>query len=119
MEAEALFGVALVILSFGAISRRAERSPLTPPMFFIAAGCLVSEHGLGLFEPSLTDSVVQALAEFTLVVVLFTDASRIDLSCLRSEEQSLLNRLLQGQRAHQMQGVESLHDGRHRHSSPP
>jgi NhaP-type Na+/H+ or K+/H+ antiporter len=86
MEAWPLFGVALVILLFGAISRRAERSPLTPPMFFIAAGCLVSEHGLGILQLDVTGSVVRALAEVTLVVVLFTDASRIDLSCLRREE---------------------------------
>jgi len=93
MATEALFGVALVILVFGAISRRAERSPLTPPMFFIAAGCLVSEHGLGLIELDVTDSAVHLLAEITLVVVLFTDAARIDLSCLRREE-SLPIRLL-------------------------
>lgn len=80
-----LFVVALVILLFGAISRRAERSPLTPPMFFIAAGCLVSEHGLGLIEVDLSGDVVHALTELTLVVVLFTDASRIDLACLRRE----------------------------------
>ena len=80
-----LLVVALVILLFGAISRRAERSPLTPPMFFIAAGCLVSEHGLGLIEVDLSGDVVHALTELTLVVVLFTDASRIDLACLRRE----------------------------------
>ncbi len=83
MATESLFMVALVILLFGAISRRAERSPLTPPMFFIAAGCLVSEHGLGLLDVDLSGVVVHGLAEATLVVVLFTDASRIDLSCLR------------------------------------
>ena len=65
MDAEALFGVALLILLFGAISRRAERSPLTPPMFFIAAGCLVSEHGLGLVDLEVTGSVVHTLAEIT------------------------------------------------------
>jgi NhaP-type Na+/H+ or K+/H+ antiporter len=85
MEAQPLITVALVILLFGAISRRAERWPLTPPMFFIAAGCLVSEHGLGLLEIDLSGSVVHGLAELTLVVVLFTDASRIDLACLRRE----------------------------------
>jgi NhaP-type Na+/H+ or K+/H+ antiporter len=93
MEAGPLVTVALVILLFGAVSRRAERSPLTPPMFFIAAGCLVSEHGLGLIELDIAGSVVHALAELTLVLVLFTDASRIDLACLRREE-SLPLRLL-------------------------
>jgi len=86
MLMEPLFAVALVILTFGAISRRAERSPITPPMFFIAAGCLVSEHGLDLFQLDVSGAVVHTLAELTLVVVLFTDASRIDLSCLRREE---------------------------------
>ena len=85
MQIEALFAVAVVILLFGAISRRAERSPLTPPMFFIAAGCLVSKHGLGLLDLDVSGAVVHGLAEVTLVVVLFTDASRIDLSCLRRE----------------------------------
>ncbi len=85
MVTESLFVVALAMLLFGAISRRAERSPLTPPMFFIAAGCLVSEHGFGLIELDLSGAAVHALAEVTLVVVLFTDASRIDLSCLRRE----------------------------------
>jgi NhaP-type Na+/H+ or K+/H+ antiporter len=90
---EQLFVVALVILLFGAISRRSERSPLTPPMFFIAAGCLVSAHGLGLLEISVESEEVHFLAELTLVVVLFTDASRIDLARLRREE-SLPLRLL-------------------------
>jgi len=51
-------------------------------MFFIAAGCLVSEHELGLLELDVTGSAVHALVEVTLVVVLFTDASRIDLACV-------------------------------------
>jgi NhaP-type Na+/H+ or K+/H+ antiporter len=85
VQPEALFGIALAILLFGAISRRAERSVLTPPMFFIAAGCVVSEHGLGLLDLDISGGVVHGLAELTLVVVLFTDASRIDLACLRRE----------------------------------
>ena len=73
-----LLAVALVILLFGAVSRRAERSPLTPPIFFVAAGCLLSEHGLGLLHLDVTGGVVHGLAELALVVVLFTDASRIE-----------------------------------------
>jgi NhaP-type Na+/H+ or K+/H+ antiporter len=93
MDVPSLLTVALVILLFGAVSRRAERWPLTPPMFFIAAGCLISEHGLGLLDMDVTGGVVHALAELTLVIVLFTDASRIDLACLRREG-SLPMRLL-------------------------
>lgn len=93
MVAESLFVIALVILMFGAISRRVERLPLTPPMFFIAAGCLVSEHGFSLLDVDLTGEFVHLLAELTLVIVLFTDASRIDFSLLRREG-SLPMRLL-------------------------
>lgn len=86
MILEPLIVIALVILVFGAISGRAERSILTPPMFFIGAGCLVSSHGLNLLEVDVDGRVVHGLAEITLVVVLFTDASRIDLDSLRREE---------------------------------
>lgn len=96
MAPESLVTIAFVILLFGAISRRAERSPLTPPMFFIAAGCLVSVHGLGLVQLDLASNVVHGLAELTLVVVLFTDASRIDLACLRREESLPLRMLAIG-----------------------
>lgn len=80
-----LLVVAIALLAFGLISKRAERSVLTPPIFFVLAGCLVSEHGLGLLPIDLTSEQVHALAELTLVLVLFTDASRIDLDCLRLE----------------------------------
>ncbi len=82
---ESLLAVALAILAFGAISGRAERWPLTPPMFFIGVGWLASPQGLGLIHVDVSGSVFHTLAEMTLVVVLFTDASRIDLSCLRRE----------------------------------
>jgi NhaP-type Na+/H+ or K+/H+ antiporter len=85
LVAESLLVIALAILIFGAISGRAERSPLTPPMFFIAVGCVVSEHGLGLLDVDVSSELVHTLAELTLVVVLFTDASRIDFACLRRE----------------------------------
>jgi NhaP-type Na+/H+ or K+/H+ antiporter len=89
----ALTLVAAALLVFGAISRKAERSPLTSPMFFAALGCLVSDHGLGLVDVNISGEVIQGLAELTLVLVLFTDAARIDLMCLRRDE-SLPLRLL-------------------------
>ncbi len=93
MEPAFLAAVAAAIIAFGALSRRAERSVLTPPMFFVLVGWAVSEHGLGWVDLSVDSKVIRGLAEFTLVIVLFTDASRIDLSCLRREG-SLPARLL-------------------------
>lgn len=77
--------LAFGILAFGLVSGRVRNSILTPPMAFVAFGCLVSEHGLGLLDLHLDGALVHALAEITLVLVLFGDAARIDLALLRRQ----------------------------------
>ena len=52
-------------------------------MIFTTAGLLVGVEALGLVDPSATGVEVKLLAEATLTVVLFSDASRIDLAALR------------------------------------
>jgi NhaP-type Na+/H+ or K+/H+ antiporter len=93
MHADQLALVAFALLLFGAVSKKAERSPLTPPIFFVLVGLAMSPRALGWLDLDVNGSVIHALAELTLVLVLFTDASRIDLACLRREE-SLPARLL-------------------------
>jgi len=75
--------LAVVLLCFAAVSRRVEGTWLTAPMFFTTAGLLVGVEALGLVDPSATGIQVKVLAEATLAVVLFSDASRIDLRALR------------------------------------
>ena len=53
-------------------------------MVFTAAGLVVGVEALGLVDPSATGAEVKVLAEATLAVVLFSDASRIDLRALRA-----------------------------------
>lgn len=60
-------------------------------MVFVLLGFGLGVHGLGWL--SLEPAAIHGLAELTLVLVLFTDASRIDLSCLW-RERSLPTRLL-------------------------
>ena len=79
-----LVTLAVVLLGFAAISRRIEGTPITAPMVFTAAGLVVGADALDLFDPVATGESVQLLAEATLTVVLFSDASRIDLRALRS-----------------------------------
>jgi NhaP-type Na+/H+ or K+/H+ antiporter len=93
VQADQIALVALALLLFGAVSKKAEQSPLTPPLFFVGVGFAMSARGLGWLELDVESSVIHGLAELTLVLVLFTDASRIDLACLRREE-SLPTRLL-------------------------
>ena len=77
--------VALVLLGFAAVSGRLEGTPITAAMVFTAAGLVLGVEALGLVDPEADGLVVKTLAEATLAVVLFSDASRIDLHALRSE----------------------------------
>jgi sodium/hydrogen antiporter len=77
--------LAVVLLCFAAVSGRIEGTSITAPMLFTAAGLLVGVDALGLVDPSATGLLVRVLAEATLAVVLFSDASRIDHGALRSE----------------------------------
>ena len=81
----ALAVLALTLLAFAAISRRLEGTPVTAPMVFTAAGLLFGVDALGLVDPAATGESVKLLAEATLTLVLFSDASRIDLKALRGE----------------------------------
>lgn len=75
--------VALALISVAAVSRRLAGSSLTPTMIFVAIGLLVGPHVLDGIDIESTSSLARTLAEATLALVLFSDASRIDLGQLR------------------------------------
>ncbi len=81
----ALAIVAVSLLGVAAISRRLTDSPVTPVMVFVAVGLLVGPEALDGIDLESTSSTVRALAEATLALVLFADASRIDLRKLRPD----------------------------------
>ena len=81
----ALAIVALTLLAFAAISGRIAGTPITAAMVFTAAGLLVGSEALGLIDVSPAGETVKLLAEATLALVLFADASRIDVRALRGE----------------------------------
>ncbi len=76
--------VAAFLLVFGLISGRIEKTFLTAPMIFVIFGLVIGPAGLGLIEIEPESAILHTLAEATLVLVLFTDASRIDLRTLRT-----------------------------------
>jgi NhaP-type Na+/H+ or K+/H+ antiporter len=78
-----LVTLALILLGFAAISGRIEGTSVTPAMLFTAAGLVVGVDALGLIDPAAEGLEVEVFAEATLGVVLFSDASRIDLAALR------------------------------------
>ncbi len=85
--------VAAVLVAYSLLSRRLERWLISGPMFFVAAGILLGPHVAGAVDLELTSETGLLIAEVTLVIVLFSDAGRIDLGALR-ENSSLPARLL-------------------------
>ena len=79
----ALALVAVALLGVATISRRLAGTPITPAILFVAFGLLVGPKTLDAVDLSSTGSTVRVLAEATLALVLFCDASRIDLGQLR------------------------------------
>ncbi len=80
-----LLVLAVAIYGFGLVSERLSRSSVTGPMVFTAVGVLVGGAGLGWFDLELEGEALSVLVEATLVLVLFSDAVRIDLRKLRAE----------------------------------
>lgn len=80
-----LLVVALSVFAFAMFSQRSSLSPVTAPMVFASVGLLLGTVGVDWFDLSLDSEVVSVLVEGTLVLVLFTDAARIDLRALRTE----------------------------------
>ena len=89
MEPALLASFAVALVAFGAVSRRMERGVVSPPMVFLGLGIVLGQ--LGWLDSGR--GLLDGLAELTLVLVLFTDATRIDLAHLRLEG-SLPARLL-------------------------
>jgi sodium/hydrogen antiporter len=77
--------LALALLGVAAVSRRLSGSPVTPVMLFVVAGVVLGPRLLDGIDVSSKGSTVRTLAEATLALVLFCDASRIDLGKLRRE----------------------------------
>jgi sodium/hydrogen antiporter len=73
---------ALLVYVFGLFSKLAERSPITGPMIFVAVGILSGPLGFGWLEVTVNAELVRVMAEITLVLILFIDASLIDLPAL-------------------------------------
>jgi len=87
--------VTFILLAFfySLISRRLEQTIVTPPIIFTAAGILLVVAVPGIDLPGMEREHLLKLAELGLVMLLFTDASHVDLKILKGSK-SLPVRLL-------------------------
>ncbi len=72
---------AAIVFGFALVSRRVERLEVTAPMAFIAAGMLLGASHV--VSSSLNTEFLLLVGTIALVLVLFTDASRINISLFR------------------------------------
>ena len=77
--------VALVVVLFALVSKRIGPTVISGPMVFVAAGLLTGPEVADLVDLGLELEAVDLLGEFTLAILLFSDASRIDTRALRRE----------------------------------
>jgi NhaP-type Na+/H+ or K+/H+ antiporter len=80
-------------LIYGAVSRIASRSIVTPPMAFMLTGVLCGPLVLNLFKIPYQAAAVELLATVALVIIVSADASQISFRQFRKRER-LPERLL-------------------------
>lgn len=82
---ELLLILGCVMFLFALVSARFDNSVVTPPMVLTGIGVLISLLFRHLSEDEVAKAALEIVAELTLVIVLFIDASRIDLPLLLRE----------------------------------
>ncbi len=77
--------LALFIYGYGLISRRITTTIISAPMIYVTFGILASRYTADTLAVTVNNEAISLIAELTLVLVLFSDASRITLGSLRKE----------------------------------
>lgn len=96
METVGFAVIATGVIFFALISKRLETTIITAPMIFAAFGLLIGEGVFGIAELNFSHGFIHGLAELTLILVLFSDAARIDLRRLRIDHNLPMRMLLIG-----------------------
>ena len=75
--------LAVFLLIDSAVAGRIERSLISGPIVFTAAGFILGADGLGILRIHIDGEGLRLLAELTLAMVLFTDAANADFSIVK------------------------------------
>lgn len=77
--------ISLTVLIVASVSRRLDGTIVTPAMAFMTIGLVAGPLVVGRLEIAPNGDTVRTLAEATLAIVLFSDASRLRFGALRRE----------------------------------
>jgi NhaP-type Na+/H+ or K+/H+ antiporter len=85
LDTEALAVAAAAIVLWSLCSSRLERLYISAPIAFVVMGLVVTHGPTALIHFSPHSETIKSLAEVTLALVLFTDASRVNIHELRHD----------------------------------
>ena len=75
--------LALFAVVYAVVAGRLDRSPINGALVFVVFGVIAGPVSLGFLYLPIEGEGIRVLAELTLALVLFTDASKADLGVLR------------------------------------
>lgn len=78
-----ILGILLCVIVYSLLTKTIGRTVLTLPIIFTGLGYLVSSHVNSLAEPEALKTGTRLLAEVTLILVLFSDASHVRFARLK------------------------------------
>ncbi len=84
--------IAVFVILYGVVSKRLQATVISGPMVFVFFGFILGSDVTGLLT-NKDHTLINIVANVTLILVLFSDASRINLGLFR-REQDLPKRLL-------------------------
>lgn len=90
-----LFLLAFFAVLYAMIAKKLDTTLVSGPMLFVGAGLIFGPFGLNVFQVSENDEMLKVLAEYTLALVLFTDAALAKIDVLK-ENIKIPKRLLLG-----------------------
>ncbi len=96
MDLQSIAIISGLFLTFALVSGRLEGTVITAPLLFVVFGVMAGHDAFGLVNIDVDHSAIHLIAEFTLILLLFSDASRIDLTRVRRDHDLPTRMLLVG-----------------------
>ena len=81
-----LIFTAVLIFGFGLVSRKSSHAMITAPMVFVAIGLIAGFSNIDFLHGGIQAPFIKIVAEITLALILFIDASTIDTKTLLKEK---------------------------------
>jgi NhaP-type Na+/H+ or K+/H+ antiporter len=85
LNTAALAVISACVIVWGLVSARLERWDVSAPLAFVVLGLVVTHGPTEIIRFQLHSSTIRSLAEVALALVLFADASRVNVRALRAD----------------------------------